>query len=867
MKIFLTLHRLTTFLENALQQLEGFKTEGEAALRGARELNLLQNMMTKVLSEIEDAMKIGRLRDENSFGLLELIVKAREGIERIFEKIGGDSELMTAADAISDQELERMRENLKLVDTLPEMLLSLQKALSELPAHTGIVLPPLPKARGSDSDAARYSYSALPADYIRLIKLISRGEREDVLELSFAVVPLDENPRYDALSYTWGKSCLVFRTVEELNIMERVNVPVLLDGKVLEIGENLYRFLSRWQQALSIDQDDERIVRAESAGLATPEYMWIDAICINQKDNSERSSQVALMGRIYSQCQNTYAWLGEEDSFSRIALKTLANINGLIGKFDALESQKYKPREICEMLGLPAIESWTWICVFAFLNRAWFRRSWIIQEVALAPHVKVQCGSLSFPWKSLTNARGFILKSGLGKELNAYAWMELYGPGLQLSWSQDAHGDEDAAPEPVLQEIERPISLRRLVWDEKYDMSFVDTYLGTMAYIRNSDFKLLLHDYGNVEGLEEYSMTLSTTILNLFQYARVTNCFDPRDKVYSFIYLSEKIAFQNEVVHPLRRPLKANYDLQTEDVFLDAAWHILLSGQDLKILSCIEPAPRKHEFQKVRKITPALQSWVPDWNILSRSNALQAVLQAYSTDWSSAGHELWNVPLNPLMLYQPELPVKGGLIGIVDAVAIERDFLSDCELASELPMEYNWHNPPQKLPEVFWRTLILDIAGNKCPSPLIYRSSFYRYTIKYLKKIYGEYANDNYGGKGEERWDRMVSAGKKFVDQQDRDFIEGEDALDLEFENRVGESGHARKLFRTENGYLGMGPLGMQKGDRAFVLAGADVPFILREDPAVSGMFKTLGEAYVHGIMFGEALGRDGFLWEDILLI
>ena len=40
------------------------------------------------------------------------------------------------------------------------------------------------------------------------------------------------------------------------------------------------------------------------------EYYWIDAICINQEDDLEKSSQVALMGEIYKEAANAIVWLG-----------------------------------------------------------------------------------------------------------------------------------------------------------------------------------------------------------------------------------------------------------------------------------------------------------------------------------------------------------------------------------------------------------------------------------------------------------------------------------------------------------------------------------------------------------------------------
>ncbi|KZM19394.1 hypothetical protein ST47_g9454 [Ascochyta rabiei] len=66
-------------------------------------------------------------------------------------------------------------------------------------------------------------------------------------------------------------------------------------------------------------------------------------------------------------------------------------------------------------------------------------------------------------------------------------------------------------------------------------------------------------------------------------------------------------------------------------------------------------------------------------------------------------------------------------------------------------------------------------------------------------------------------------------------------------------------LVVGERGYVGLGPKETQVGDMLVVLKGADTPFILRRivDPSDTGdgIHCTLkGEAYVHGLMHGEAI-------------
>lgn len=70
------------------------------------------------------------------------------------------------------------------------------------------------------------------------------------------------------------------------------------------------------------------------------------------------------------------------------------------------------------------------------------------------------------------------------------------------------------------------------------------------------------------------------------------------------------------------------------------------------------------------------------------------------------------------------------------------------------------------------------------------------------------------------------------------------------------------RVFRTEKGLIGMGLSGLEVGDLVYVVAGSIVPFIMR--PQVNSRFAYISEAYVHGIMHGEALGWEDFTFRDI---
>lgn len=64
-----------------------------------------------------------------------------------------------------------------------------------------------------------------------------------------------------------------------------------------------------------------------------------------------------------------------------------------------------------------------------------------------------------------------------------------------------------------------------------------------------------------------------------------------------------------------------------------------------------------------------------------------------------------------------------------------------------------------------------------------------------------------------------------------------------------------RRLFRTEDGGLGIGLRALAVGDQLWLLAGYIMPIILRPRP--DGRMTFVGECYVHGMMFGEQWEED----------
>lgn len=67
----------------------------------------------------------------------------------------------------------------------------------------------------------------------------------------------------------------------------------------------------------------------------------------------------------------------------------------------------------------------------------------------------------------------------------------------------------------------------------------------------------------------------------------------------------------------------------------------------------------------------------------------------------------------------------------------------------------------------------------------------------------------------------------------------------------------------TYKGLLGWLPQAAKEGDGICIFAEAKVPFVIRDRR--DGTYELIGDAYIHGIMYGEAMGWEGIDWEDIV--
>jgi len=313
-----------------------------------------------------------------------------------------------------------------------------------------------------DHDPPPYEYSPLPtATSIRLLKLLPSPADQIRCELN--TVDLEDDVKFDALSYTWGNPITLYeRPDEELQACNpgdseevirgsgaaefvdegkklvivdidafnyRMNYPfipyeevkndtekthpILCNGGTISVTENLFEALYMFRRyamrEIAIPGDDLQATFRMPLSI----YIWIDAICIDQENIPERNSQIMVMGRIYSTAQNVFGWIGKTDAFSRLGLVTLTDLfKGL------LEDPSIQNRWYGSLYDVEGVNERDWLALFAVLQRLWFRRAWIVQEAVFASRLTMICGSNVFAWVMIEVVLRFMAKTRLDERVS-----------------------------------------------------------------------------------------------------------------------------------------------------------------------------------------------------------------------------------------------------------------------------------------------------------------------------------------------------------------------------------------------------------------------------------------------------------------
>ncbi|KAM7211430.1 Heterokaryon incompatibility protein (HET) domain containing protein [Rhypophila decipiens] len=615
-----------------------------------------------------------------------------------------------------------------------------------------------------------YQYSPLPSARSTRILIVKPSDSSDApIECELKTIDLDdeENPTYyEALSYVWGKQS------DKTNPSK-----ILLHGHEHTVTPNL-------EAALRHLRGDDR-----------PLLLWVDAICINQGDLSERASQVEMMADIYKRAVTTVSWLGEGDADSDEAAELVRELGSWamdheneLDDYMGDENDTRTPVEVIEALGF-SLGDRNWSSVWRLFERPYWSRVWIIQELAARGDFLMgatgvfYCGAKSF-WRFHFDALCAVVLMCTEAGLTA---------NLRVT-------SGNAAQDVVLETHEPFASLqKRMHLPAGIRMSQVLTACRGTRYNPDPQIDSDL----------------------LLRFTRRFQATEPRDKLFAV----RGLVIDGQLVTP-------NYSKSFEEVVKDFAINHIRAHSSLRILL----------GNRFREHSP---SWTPDILADDRRTA-QGLTPQEDIPYRATGdrdaviayHSTLNIlscrgivvgtinkAIGPLLAPEGHGPGANDYLGNFVSLGHDKFWTAVQDFYRRLGDD--------RSRERFWRTFFLDTDSSMVttdtpsPAPADYATRFcVMFQLQGLPECFMP---------AEHRLRRFSL------------FVEP-------FHKAFDEALSNRTFITTRNGQvhrMGIGPYLAKEGDIVVVLFGANLCVVLRP---VQGedRYKIVGDAWIYGIMKGE---------------
>ncbi|KAH7394517.1 heterokaryon incompatibility protein-domain-containing protein [Pyrenochaeta sp. MPI-SDFR-AT-0127] len=692
-----------------------------------------------------------------------------------------------------------------------------------------------------------YKYEPLPSPTcIRLLELLpSTGAT--AIRCSLKTFELQDAPSFKALSYTWGHSTTAIKAsatiAKEPKILSNTHQEgegrydsdpeaagrtrrhsIICDGRLVKVTSNLRDALRMLANAINMPQMPK-----------TPSYYWIDALCMNQSDIEERNIQVARMADVFKKADGVICWLGKEDEFTNDALTTIRRISAIPESDWPLVpyTSFYDPEE--SQLGYSShLTFHNWLGFMVLINRPWFKRAWVVQEIALGKSALVVCGSKVFSWDMLSKTLSFVKTT---------------------KWYHHLHTEKMKH----VKALQKHPGIYKRVLQSKLSVGISPVYL--------NETRLAVSASTDPNSLESIRPPPLRILLDKHRFSKSS---DPRDKVYAFLGLA------NRALSPFRTApltLTPNYNLSVQEVYIEAARAFIVSYENLSWLSHVEDPSKRR--------TLGLPSWVPDLTVPLDPYPLRFRGPGF---WKASGNKRW-VP-DESNLAKGILKVQGYQLDHIDQTSVllnesqdpSATWASIVKLA--LSLESSYPDPEQsgKNPsriEVLWRTLTTDIYAHAYPAPIEAGSLFIDYilNLQIRHRLMPWSSADEFQPHHSPLSESIYPEWRTLLKLEPPDspyclqkytqrltavvesmFNGTYSPIGLaQLQHELDQSGGKnRRLFKTRGGFMGTGPRSLRSGDEVWILHRGGLPFVLRPQP--SGHYHLIGDSFVYGVMHGEVL-------------
>ncbi|RSL71752.1 hypothetical protein CEP53_001376 [Fusarium sp. AF-6] len=558
--------------------------------------------------------------------------------------------------------------------------------------------------------------------------------------------------------------------------------------------------------------------------------LWVDAVCINQSDNNEKAQQIRLMGEIYSQARRVLIYLGKTDSSVDGAMKSIRQLDW---KFMPIHVRRYNSRLAAfgpagtwlidclpRMKAIPE-DKISWGPIINLLRRPWFQRTWVIQEAILAKRAHVICGKQSIPW----------------------AMLERVVIAMDFYKAEVAEIPDYSSIVDTVAGVHLMRSARR------------DRYVGIMMPDLWLYRWLLL---GSPMNRQEF-----TKLLDLIMDSRTFACSNPRDKVFGMLGVTGQDT-RSEYLTP-------DYHISPGDVFRKfVLWEIFHNGSLRVLGSSSDKAGSQYSSP----------TWVPDFNRLDHHRSLtrhenrarfsasaDLPIQARASNDNTVLHLKGRIvdtlhTVGEMMIRNPsDLASKGDYANKrmtwYDELRVNKDMIIEAITIWLEAMERltQGRHPVPRANAMLATKLVEGKLELKDGVPSDW--------VPFLRALVCN--RTDYGQEASAVFEPMVAAYVRLslaAEKLPKPYVRKHYPLARRAIEASLSLAQSRRFAGTDMGLTGYVPMRAKKGDLVVILYGADVPFVVRKE--AGGRYSLVGECYMHGIMYGEALRISEIKEEDV---
>lgn len=636
-----------------------------------------------------------------------------------------------------------------------------------------------------------YPYVALDAKSreIRLLVLLP-GQFNDHVECALRHVSLSKSPQYEALSYCWG----------DLKSRKLIS----LDG---------HRFLATKSLEIAL-----RYLRCED----TPRILWIDAVCINQADDRERSQQVGLMGEIYRSAQGVTVWLGEEEGKEEVGR------DGVFQSVSCAGCSPPTPKSISSTDGVRQQDCLIdGVDIIPLYRRPWWQRIWVVQEVAVSTKtaVTVQYGRHTQAWQKLRGSWGsYFLRGGLADHSLTEPY-EIISNLQRTLWFGRRTRLTDLLEQFRFWKATDPR-------DKVYALIGLSTSAGR-------DFPI---DY--TKSVTRVYMDLVIHLISLdknldiLSHSSVSRTLDDLP-----LWAPDWSSGKDDSLPPGSLPLRWRHDKcgQWYAASADREAQVTLKHPNILVVSGFV-------FDAIRFIGEELRPDVSCFGFTIR------YMQSTTMDeWEA-------MALGTTEANDPYSGQDGRLEAFCRTLIA--DIGDDGTRAKEQMFEQflSWCKRPRLPPKESMSLKVAKALGYIADEKDTSRGEDSdEYTCKprgEAKIIVSKEFHDAYESRKESlSKDEMFNLSEEKLFNLCNESLKSDRACQ-DFCRRMEEVAVGRRFIVSDRGYMGIAPENSKQGDIVCILVGGRAPFILRA--TAKGGHHLVGECYVHGIMDGEALDDGG---------